>query len=324
MDDQLMADPTDKEIFDQMLRHQVELERVSAYFVRDILSQLKEMSVEVAKEAALYGPEAAEQVIANIDGIIRNIYLRLTEEFRIDLQDVIAVEERAALWPWITAAGLGVTSGLTAPAMADVWLSPVQGSPWDSWWTRAADDTAREARQLVRGAAFRGVEPAAAIRRNLLPWARRRVEPLIRTTVAAITNRVKLWIYQLNPQLVPAIEWTAIIDNRTSALCRGLDGYRWRTSDKKPIGHTRAWPGPPPAHWRCRSTLTPTRNNAPANEQRYDRWLRDQPADVQLEVLGRTRYDMWRDGRISSVKDLTDQTNRPLQVDELKRKYGVN
>ena len=307
-----MADPTGKEIFDQMVRHQIELERVSAYFVRDILTQLKEMADDVAKEAALYGPDRAEEVIRNIDEIIRNIYLRLTEEFRVDMADVIAVEERAAVWPWILAAGTAGVSGLTPAATAEVWQAQVSGDVWHSWWTTMTDDTSRATRGMLRRAAFEGLSPVTVIRRELFPYMRRRIEPVVKTTVAAITNRVKLWVYQLNPGLVPAIEWTAIIDNRTSAICRGLDGSRWTTADKKPIGNSRPWPGPPPAHWRCRSTLTPTKANAPPNDQRYDTWLRGQPPGVQMEVLGRTRYDMWRDGRITSVKDLTDQTNRPL------------
>ena len=58
--------------------------------------------------------------------------------------------------------------------------------------------------------------------------------------------------------------------------------------------------------------------------RRFDDWLRTQPPGVQREVLGRTRYDLWRAGRITSVKELTDQTNRPLSVADLKNRYGVD
>jgi SPP1 gp7 family putative phage head morphogenesis protein len=156
---------------------------------------------------------------------------------------------------------------------------------------------------------------ALKIKNQLIPW--------VKTTVAAITNKAKLLIYELNPQSVPVLEWTAIIDNRTSTICRGLDGSRWYTATKKPLGNSPPWRGPPPAHFRCRSTLVPTKANAPSNEQRYDTWLRGQPPEVQREVLGRTRYDMWSAGKISSVKDLTDQTNRPLTVAQLREKYGA-
>lgn len=55
----------------------------------------------------------------------------------------------------------------------------------------------------------------------------------------------------------------------------------------------------------------------PASED-YDAWLRKQPDERILKTLGKTRGRMFIDGKIN-VSDLTDQSNRPLTVDELKR-----
>lgn len=314
--------PTGEEIYDQMVFHQVELERVSVYFVREILVQLREMAEELSNAASGATSATIDAVIANIDEIIRNIYLRLTEELRRGAIDVGTAEEQAALWPWILA-GVVPTSG--APLVPVIWENRlIEGETIADRWRNEPLATAREARRRIRMAVGEGVRGDRNLRQRFFSWIRRRVEPLVRTTVAAVAQEVRLAMYEANPALVPAVEWAAIIDNRTSQICMGLDGLRWRVDTKAPIGHSRPWRGPPPAHFRCRSSLVGVLANAPPNVNRFDDWLRTQPPGVQREVLGRTRYDLWRAGRITSVKELTDQTNRPLSVADLKNRYGVD
>ncbi len=50
----------------------------------------------------------------------------------------------------------------------------------------------------------------------------------------------------------------------------------------------------------------------------YDGWLRGKSDQFVLKTLGKQRGRMFLDGQIT-VSDLTDQSNRPLTVDELKR-----
>lgn len=313
--------PSGQEIFDQMVIHQVELERVSAWALRDILKVLRSLADELADQASGLTGLTVERVIANIDAIIREIFQRLQAEFQQTLEGLVPVEEKAALWPWLLAGTPVLGIPLAFSALTDRLM--IRGDTWQAWWIQLDASTRRDLKRAIRVEVREARRADTYIRTWLFPYIRARVEPLVRTTIAALGNEMRLAVYEANPTLAPLLEWTAIIDNRTSHICMGLDGRRWRTTDKQPVGHTRPWPGPPPAHWRCRSTLVPAVAGAPTNDERYDQWLKRQPPGVAKEVLGRTRYELWRAGKITTVRELTDQINRPLSVAQLQEKYGV-
>ena len=109
------------------------------------------------------------------------------------------------------------------------------------------------------------------------------------------------------------------------------------------------FPGPPPWHWNCRTTLTPimfswkelssrkkrkgskkikeipgstqaSMDGQVADSLTYEGWLKKQNKQRQMEALGPTRYKLWKQGKLKSFTQLIDQTGRPLTVEQLKRK----
>lgn len=52
----------------------------------------------------------------------------------------------------------------------------------------------------------------------------------------------------------------------------------------------------------------------------YENWLKNRPRNVQIAILGRTKYELWKKGKIS-FKDLVDQSGNPLSIEELIKKY---
>lgn len=63
-----------------------------------------------------------------------------------------------------------------------------------------------------------------------------------------------------------------------------------------------------------------------AKETDYTQWLNRQVAtgkeERAIDALGRTRYEMWREGLITDTTDLIDQSGRELNLDELYERYG--
>jgi len=55
----------------------------------------------------------------------------------------------------------------------------------------------------------------------------------------------------------------------------------------------------------------------------YQDWFKTQGKDFQLEVLGRGRYDLYSQGKLTDLTDLVSQRGNPLTVRELKQQYGV-
>lgn len=84
----------------------------------------------------------------------------------------------------------------------------------------------------------------------------------------------------------------------------------------------------PPLHPACRSVATPYYGEPIGQRASVDgpvpadttfrQWLEDQPKDVQNEVLGRTRADAWRAGKLPFDK-MVGRDMQPLTVAELRR-----
>jgi hypothetical protein len=118
--------------------------------------------------------------------------------------------------------------------------------------------------------------------------------------------------------------------------------------NKNPVGHNLQMipPSGPPLHVRCRSVLMPIlksrsdvseemdeilkeqtnsqreamNGNVPANTT-YDDWLKKQSVELQKEILGLKKYEIWKKNKLT-MADLVDQTANPLTIKELISKWG--
>ena len=93
-----------------------------------------------------------------------------------------------------------------------------------------------------------------------------------------------------------------------SEICRSRDGKVYAVGD-----------GPqPPAHPRCRSTRVGIDPDYPPPRKRtYDQWLRDQSEDVQDEILGEAKADLFRDG-LTLDRFFDERRGREYTVAELR------
>lgn len=131
--------------------------------------------------------------------------------------------------------------------------------------------------------------------------------------------------YQDNPDLIKYEEFSAILDNKTSAVCRALSGNRY------PLGE-----GPkPPLHPNCRSRLLPVLDEKYAQlmaikpigrsewgEETYYEWLSRQSSKRQDIILGKARGKLFRDGGLTPKQFAQLQLDRnfkPMTLSELKR-----
>ena len=138
-----------------------------------------------------------------------------------------------------------------------------------------------------------------------------------------------------------------------SAICRSLDGLEF-TLDYKPVGHDQSFMGGPPYHWRCRTTIgiitkswaelsgpkskmsnrkireierntTPVQRGAMGGKVKgdmtYNAWLKTQSAKVQVDVLGKTKRELWLQDKLT-MQDMVNQYGRPLTIKQLETKYG--
>lgn len=106
-------------------------------------------------------------------------------------------------------------------------------------------------------------------------------------------------------------QYVAVLDNRTTKLCRGLDGNRYRLGE-----------GPiPPLHMNCRSNrvvVLPDAVGGPLYDPgQYGAWVRSQPFEVQALLMGSTRARKLTDEELADTA-FEDYGARPMTLGQIR------
>jgi SPP1 gp7 family putative phage head morphogenesis protein len=163
--------------------------------------------------------------------------------------------------------------------------------------------------QLRRSIALgEGPREAAERVRTVTRLSAARAERLARTALASASNRA-VFTAVTAARLPTLLGWrySAILDGRTSPICRALHGRFWPAGDPSLVA--------PPRHPNCRSLLIPVLagQREPLFET-FDQWLATKPEDEQLAILGPARFRLWKQGTPLSAMATAD---RPLSLNEL-------
>lgn len=183
--------------------------------------------------------------------------------------------------------------------------------------------------QLVR--ALKGTQKAR-YRDGLLDATRRDLGLIVKTSIAHVNAQARAVVYERNADIVKGEEFLAVLDGRTSELCRSLSGREFDVG-KGPM---------PPLHMACRSLRVPVLDDGldfldGAGRQfargakgvervradlTYYEWLKTQPKGFQDDVLGKTRGQLFRKGGLTSKRFgqlQLDKNFKPRTLVEIRR-----
>ena len=148
--------------------------------------------------------------------------------------------------------------------------------------------------------------------------ARQGSATLVQTHVASAVAVATALLAQRNSDNSLILIHTSVLDSKTSFICLGRHGLRFTSDTHEPIGHSIPYLGGVPYHPNCRSSFqTGLRNGGPIPDANVSAWLRRQSTARQDEILGPTRAQMFRDGRLTARQLLESVTGRPLTLEEL-------
>lgn len=159
---------------------------------------------------------------------------------------------------------------------------------------------------------------------GVLAISQRQADAIVHTVVQDIAMQAKVEMFLKNPEIYGSkIKIVAVLDKRTSAKCRSLDGRIFDIKD-----NIR-----PPFHVRCRSSFISLKGGDPpkrasmdgvVENMTYYEWLKTKSAEFQDGVLGKTRGELFRSGKITAKQFANlqlDRNFRPLSLDELRTQY---
>lgn len=338
------AEQSSRYIADRITRRDIMGWRYAANLQRRVLENLQELEAELLERLARHDVNGRVLGIGRLQRLQRLLdetrdeigkaYQRIEALSRAELGGLAKVEVEAMAGV-IGQAGAVVGISLQAALPTDIVMSAltrqplVLGSPLSGWWSRQEQATidafAREMRlstmagetvgdmiRRVRGGMREGV-----MLKGVMDTSRRTAETLVRTSVASVQNNARVAVYDANLDVIEAFAHLSRLDSRTSDVCIARAGKRWDARTREPIDHSFPFQNPP-LHPRCRSVLTPLVIGAPPMEfEGADAWVRGLSTDEQDELLGKGRAELFRQGRIE-VRDLVDQTNRPITLREMR------
>lgn len=145
-------------------------------------------------------------------------------------------------------------STLNGPTLQQLVETPFNGKNYSQSIWGNVDDLAKDLKDVLIKGFIRGSGPADIARelRKKYNVARSRAEAIVRTDGTNIINNATVKRYQ--EAGLTEYEYLAHIDNRTTEICKGLNGEVFKIKDYQP--GTNA----PPMHVNCRSTIVPTDN----------------------------------------------------------------
>lgn len=332
-----------RELMHAVLKHQFgngAAIRVGAVFERHVL---EEIAAEVARRIQniprgrqFLEHRRARFLVEAVKQVVRKGSERARDALLAEARDLAGLEVR-----FLAKTGhdvLGAQFRTPAPALVEAAITktPMLGRRFGEWfddWIPRATESRIVARvqagmlagestpQIVRS--LQGT-PVMRYADGKLAESRRAVSMLTRTTMTHTSSVARDTTFRDNADVVERVRWIATLDLRTSLICAGLDGKTWSTTEPHPS---------PPAHPNCRSTLAPAIGPVVGKraalggrvdaKTEYSDWLRTRSPREQNWVLGRTKGDAWRAGKLSIDEMVDESLTRNLTLDELRRAQKI-
>lgn len=293
------------------------------------------MRKEVRSRVLQFGDDSRTRanlnaMLKDIDSILSGIAGDWNYQLIADLKDLGAYESQ---WS-AKAMAANIQASFTTPSPEQVWSAikfnpmqlndkPVDFSSWIDGWKD--DEVARLTQGVkmgfVQGRTTRDIVKEVVGAGGLADISERNAKTIVRTAIAHVSNVAREATYDKNSDVIEGYEWVSTLDSKTSAICRGRDGMKFKAdAEFRPK---------PPAHANCRSSTIPLVSSefdfldagakraargadggmqVDASTSYYD-FLKSQPAAFQDAALGATR------GKIFRNAGMTPEEFRSASVD---------
>lgn len=332
-----------------IIAHSINLMRLEAATRAAAVALLDEMALDIlgqlaARNLTSYTRAALTSLLAHQAATLSEWYARLDDDMQHTNRGVAQLEARFISDTLRVQFGRGhlpTETHLTA-LVSDLLI---QGAPSSAYWQRQGQDTAFRFAAAVRQGVAQGETNGQIINRVVdseLVKSKRGAAALVQSSVQTVANNARLATFRANRDIIRGVRQISTLDNKTTDVCIAYDGAAWDLDGEPIDGNDLPFNSGPPRHWNCRSVLVPitktyrelglnvpeiadsTRASIDGQQQSgvtFTQFLKGKSESFQDDLLGPGRAAMWRDGKIT-LRDLLDQTGRPLTLAELRKKYG--
>ncbi|MNJ08378.1 Phage Mu protein F like protein [compost metagenome] len=253
------------------------------------------------------------KTFVTIDKLIADEYELMSETLKTELADLFVYESEFTS----KLLGFDFSNNLVTEKLIESIVSsdPFDGKILGEWLDEQKLATQIKVKQTIRLGVLNGlttskiVDALYAEPGNPFQGAKRNAEIMVRTASAHVTSQASLRTFERVG--FGSYQLSAVLDSRTTPVCRALDGKIYKTTDK---GRKV-----PPFHPGCRTVMIAVSEDEPAFVDGYEDWLSKQSADEQEAILGPARYRLWKSGQpLESFVDL--DAHHVIPLDQLRSK----
>ena len=257
----------------------------------------------------------------------------------------LAQNEQDHLLGYNELAGFNLFSSVLPEASIErlVDSAQLEGATVKAWNNGlSADQKKRLERELKIGVSLGETTPMLAQRiAHVLEKNKRDATAIALTGAGAIVSEIRQAFFEANAGVIKCYKYQAVLDTRTSELCRAYDGLIW-DKDYEPIGHNFPFRKPRVnTHFNCRSTIIPvtkswdelgargmdeasgrtrsSMNGYVPQDMTFNDWLKTQSPEVIEKTLGKGRAELFMQGKIT-MRDLITQQGRSVNLEDLVKK----
>lgn len=338
-----------QDILDSTIRHMVWVERYKTKEVKRILKILEQadddLVAQIAARLTKIEARGYDLGVATTERL--TILLDEIRQQRKEIMRVLAAESKDELTVFSeyeaefqesvivnSAKTYGVDLAMVSPAAAQlkavVTSQPFQGRLLKEWFADLGVDTGRRLSDAVRIGIVEGQTTDQIVRRirgtkakgyadGVMSIGKRNAEAIVRTAISHVSSRASDELCDANADIIKGVKFVAVLDSRTSAICRSLDSKIFTVAKKPKL----------PLHFNERSKLIPYLGEAITKGLRasvtgsvpddttYGDWLRWQPVAVQNDILGVQKAQLFRKGGLP-LDRFVDNSGKEYTLAELR------
>lgn len=319
------------EILDAQVRHAIGLQRLSNAEVRKVLALLKRIDSRIIERLSQetlseLGRARQAKLLKDVRAIIDAVYEDATGQLRLSLDNLARYEQgyQFNLFKDIMGVEISLQRVSEDQLIAAVNSRPFQGRLMAEWFKDLPEATFKRLRDAIRMGIVEGRSIAEMIRDirgtraqgykdGILTITRRHAETTVRTAVNHTANAASERFYARNERLISGVQWLSTLDTRTSPICRARDDLVYKVNE-----------GPrPPAHPNCRSSTTPILKAFPAPKgANYGDWLKRQTKATQVDVLGKSKAELFRQGGLPMDKFI-NRAGKEMTLEQLEQQESA-
>jgi hypothetical protein len=345
----------DKDLFDRLIHRQIAVGRYGERVVRDIIGLLNASDKELLAKIAARG-EDGKFTTARFNALLKEIKSMVGQSYQ-QLGDGLQKEmgqfaPHAAEFAGATLDGQ-LPGSWSPVAISDEQLAaivdkaPISIGPDKKLLLEETfSSMAAHKEEAIRGAIRLGMvqgegidqmvrrlkgTKAAQYQDGILEGSRKSMAAITRSIVQHTNNQAVQSVYAKNSDVLNGWLYVATLDSRTCSVCFSESGKTFPLgTGPLPIRHIscRCFQAPAIKTWKELGIDLPefsddwqrASKDGPVDANiSFNDWLKGQDSKTQVELLGKTRAQMFAEGKLTLDK-FTDSSGKLLTLDQLKAK----